>query len=62
VRLAQDAYIYLICFINLTSILGMAVCTQMNNILNGGEYFESFWEPFEVIPYAVIHDAIGSDM
>ncbi|CAE6466206.1 unnamed protein product [Rhizoctonia solani] len=36
--------------------------TMMNNIINGGNDFESFRGPFEGIPHAAIHDAIGGDM
>lgn len=36
--------------------------TMMNNILNSGKDFESFRGPFEGIPHAAIHDAVGGDM
>ncbi|QRV83552.1 tyrosinase [Ceratobasidium sp. AG-Ba] len=36
--------------------------TMMNNILRSGVDFENFREPFEGIPHAAIHDAIGGDM
>ncbi|KDN40577.1 hypothetical protein RSAG8_08049, partial [Rhizoctonia solani AG-8 WAC10335] len=36
--------------------------TMMNNIMNNGKDFESFRSPFEGIPHAAIHDAIGGDM
>jgi hypothetical protein len=35
---------------------------MMNNIMNNGKDFENFRGPFEGIPHAGIHDAIGGDM
>jgi hypothetical protein len=36
--------------------------TMMSNIVNNGQDFESFRGPFEGIPHAALHDAIGGDM
>ncbi|CAE6417122.1 unnamed protein product [Rhizoctonia solani] len=36
--------------------------TMMNSIMTNGKDFESFRGPFEGIPHAALHDAIGGDM